>query len=273
MRRIGIIPASRGAGAGLVTAMVSTELAAISGSHGKTGILPGRITAVELGCGNLFDQLCADRWFRVRQMVSYWNCVHNGGQVERIINPRCGVNWLLRTPEDRIGFDDVNETTGGNVREYEAAGRNMREPQMTARGNLERGRAVKLLYSLPGDVAFVDFSSVNEADILYLLEDMDHLVAVVDPLPSKLIEGYERIYRLKLCKKPVLWVVNRWTEQINARELKKVLGNDRSWIALPEIPRGLLYQEEYEGCGVVEHPKIRQMMAPAMEEIIRRLRL
>ncbi|MBO5667423.1 MAG: hypothetical protein J6S45_08245, partial [Firmicutes bacterium] len=202
MKRIGIVPVSEGAGAGLITAMLATELAAITGAG---------ITVVELGRGNLFDQLCVDRWFRMRQMVSYWNCLHGDGYVERIMNPHCGVNWLLRTPADQ-GTE------------------------------LERGRAVKLLYSLPGDVAFVDFSSVSEEDLLYLLDDMDQVVAVVDPMPSKLLEGYERIHRLKLWKKPVTWAINRWSDQIDGKELRKILNNERNVVTLPEIGRGILYQ-------------------------------
>lgn len=249
MRRVGIIPVSRGAGAGFVMAMLATELAALTGAGGAAisgmgRIDPGGITVVELGQGNLYDRLCADRWFRLRQMVSYWNCLHGEGQVERIMNPRCGVNWLLRTPEDR--GDDPE---------------------------LERGRAVKLLYSLPGDVAFVDFSSMKEGEMLYLLEDMDQIVAVVDPMPSKLLEGYERIQRLKLWKKPVIWVVNHWADQIDGKDLRKILGNERNAVSLPEIPRGVLYQAEYAGIGFVEHQPIRRLMAPGMEEIIKRLKL
>lgn len=242
MRRIGIVPVSEGAGAGFVTAMAATELAALRGYGGVNGEIGG-ITVVELGQGNLFDQLCADRWFCVRQMVSYWNCVHGEGQVERILNPRCGVNWFLRTPEDH------------------------------AEGDLERGRAVKLLYSLPGDVAFVDFSSVDEADMFYLMEDMEQIVAVVDPMPSKLLEGFERLYRLKLWKKPVTWLINRWDDRVDGKELKKIIGGDRSWVSLPEIPRGFLYQEEYGNVGLIEHQQIRRMTAPGLEELLRRLKL
>ena len=249
MKRIGIVPVSKGAGAGFITAMLATELAAITGAGGE------EITVVELGRGNLFDQLCADRWFRVRQMVSYWNCLHGEGYVERIMNPRCGVNWLLRTPDDRS--------------KAEADGAEQHWPEFV----LERGRAVKLLYSLPGDVAFVDFSSVNEGDLLYLLEDMDQIVAVVDPMPSKLLEGYEMIHRLKLWKKPVVWTVNRWTEEISGKDLRKILGPDRNAVMLSEVPRGILYQGEYAGVGFMEQQKIRRLMAPGMEEIIKRLKL
>lgn len=244
MRRIGIVPVSQGAGAGLVSAMLATELAAITGAGGTVNA-PGGITVVELGRGNLYEQLCADRWFRMRQMVSYWNCLHGEGWPERIINPHCGVNWLLRTPMDRWTLSEE--------------------------GVLERERAVRLLYSLPGDVAFVDFSSVEEQDMLYLMEDMDQLVTVVDPMPSKLLEGYERIHRLKLWKKPVIWAVNRWTEQVEGKELRKILGKERNLVMLPEVPRGTLYQSEYAGVGFVEHQQIRRLMAPGMEEIIKRL--
>ena len=256
MKRIGIVPVSQGAGAGFIMAMVSTELAAMRGYGGgkkETQVDEGGIIALELGPGDLYDRLCVDRWFRIRQMVSYWNCVHGEGLVERIVNPKCGVNWFLRTPMD-LPVQGINESGIG--------GRGMQ---------LERGRAVKLLYSLPGDLAFVDFSSVEEENLWYLLGDMDQVVAVIDPLPSKLLEGYERICRLKLWKEPVTWVINRWTDQIDGKELKKILGLEKNQVIIPEVPRGLLYQGEYTGIGMIEHQQTRRLTASGMEELIKRL--
>ena len=52
MKRIGIVPVSKGAGAGFVTAMLATELAAITGAGGAVTVnAPGGITVVELGRG------------------------------------------------------------------------------------------------------------------------------------------------------------------------------------------------------------------------------
>ena len=239
MKRIGIVPVSDGSGAGLVTAMLAAEAAADGGESGELG----RITAVELGRGNLYDQLCADRWFRMRQLVSYWNCLYGEGRTEKILNPQWGVNWFLRTPEDR------------------------------EKGELDRVKAVKLLYSLPGDVALIDFSSVGSEVLFELMDDMDQLVAVVDPLPSRLLQGYERMYRLKLRKPPVHWVVNRWNDGVDGKEMKKILGAERNWISLPELPRELLCQAEYSGFGLAGHPQIRSAMAPGMEQLLRRLRI
>ena len=102
---------------------------------------------------------------------------------------------------------------------------------------------------------------------------VDQIVAVVDPMPSKLLEGYEMIHRLKLWKKPVVWTVNRWTEEISGKDLRKILGPDRHAVMLPEVPRGIFYQGEYAGVGFMEQQKIRRLMAPGMEEIIKRLKL
>lgn len=236
MKRIGVVPVSRGSGAGLITALLAVE--AVSGGLTEKA---NRVLAVELGRGNLYDQLCADRWFQLRPMISYWNCIHGEGRVERVMNPRYGVNWLLRTPEDR-GFE-----------------------------SLCVNRAVRLMYSLSGDVAFLDFSSVGSEELFDLLEDVDEIVAVVDPLPSKLLEGYERLYRLRLRASPVHWVVNRWRDEIDERELKKILGRERRYSVLPEIPRALMYQAEYSGYGLLEHPSIRKSMESGLKALLKRL--
>ena len=252
MKRIGIVPVGRSAGAGLVSVLLASAAAGGEGLSQNSS----RITMVELGRGNLYDQLCADRWFQLRPMISYWNCLHGEGRVERIANPHQGVNWLLRTPEDRdFSYGGSGDGGLGN----------------SGLGEIQRERAVKLIYSLPGDVAFLDFSSVSAETLFYLLRDVDQVVAVIDPLPSKLIEGYERLCRLKLWQGSVCWVVNRFGEGIDGKELKRMLGLNRSWITLPEIPRRLLYQVEYGGCGLVESRQLREMMAPGVAALLKRL--
>ena len=69
----------------------------------------------------------------------------------------------------------------------------------------------------------------------------------------------------------MIWAVNRWTEQVEGKELRKILGNERNLVMLPEVPRGTMYQSEYSGVGFVEHQQIRRLMAPGLEEIIKRL--
>ncbi len=239
MKRIGIVAATEGAGAGFVTAALAVHIA--RGEAHRERRLSGSITVAELGTGGMYDQLCADQWFRSRQIASYWNCLHNEGRLERMENPYSGINWLLRTPGD------------------------------TSSDPLERGRAVKMIYSAPGALGLFDFSSSQSEDLFYLLEDMECVVAVIDPLPSRLLRGYERLYRLKMWKKPVCWVVNRCDERLPANELKRLLGSRANPVRLPEIPRRELYAAEYGGVMFAAQPEIRSKLNAGLTQLTEKL--
>ena len=75
-------------------------------------------------------------------------------------------------------------------------------------------------------------------------EDEDIVIAVIDPLPSKLMEGADTIGKLTELKAPVLWLVNRDNPGVNRRSMEKYLGF-RPEFRQEEVPREMICRAEY----------------------------
>ena len=76
------------------------------------------------------------------------------------------------------------------------------------------------------------------------MDEMDIIVAVIDPLPSLLIDGAANIGELREMKREVLWILNRDNKGVNRREMKRYLGFMPEF-SQEEIPREIIARAEY----------------------------
>ncbi len=74
--------------------------------------------------------------------------------------------------------------------------------------------------------------------------DMDIIVAVIDPLPSLLMEGADSIGELVDKKQPVIWMLNRNCRGVNRREMKNYLGFIPEF-SQEDVPREFIARAEY----------------------------
>ena len=98
------------------------------------------------------------------------------------------------------------------------------------------------------------------------LSDMDVIVAVLDPLPSNLVEGAESIDCLMDSAVPVLWLVNQDSAGVKHRELYRFLGF-RPEFSQEAVPREFLARAEY---SVAELPEVYSLKG--IEELAERIR-
>ena len=75
-------------------------------------------------------------------------------------------------------------------------------------------------------------------------EFQDILVAVIDPLPSKMMEGADRIRELIEGPVPVVWLVNRDNAGVNRRSMQKYLCFSPQF-SQEEVPREIICRAEY----------------------------
>ncbi len=75
-------------------------------------------------------------------------------------------------------------------------------------------------------------------------ELQDILVAVMDPLPSKLMEGADRIREILGYAVPVVWLVNRDNPGVNRKAMKKYLRFIPQFFQ-SEVPREIITRAEY----------------------------
>jgi len=211
--RIGIIGLTEGAGASFVTLALAK---AISGY----GLVPA---VVELGKGGIYESLGMAERFAGREFFSFHQALHENRKIRNRSNFDEGINWALRGPgEDHI---DLGAT-----------------------------KMMRLMDNIQGEAVLCDFSgldidSVHSTLMKELLTDMESLVLVIDPLPSKLMKGYSTLARLSRISDSLTVVVNKYNRGVNRAEMLKLL-KVRKPLYLPYVAPEEIYEAEYR-CRIV----------------------
>lgn len=179
----------------------------------------------------LFDMVSMDKRFSNRTFHSFYALIREGKGVRDKQNKELGINWVLITP------DDCKE-----------------------KRTLSREEQGRLIHCCGGDVAVFDIDSNGGWD--YFLVDMDYLVVVVDPLPSKLIHHANRfklLKKLELSGLPVFWLVNMDNTGISRRQVHQYLKTKEA-IWVPKIPAEEFYLDEFSCKFHWENPAIRSKL-------------
>lgn len=170
---------------------------------------------VELGKGSLYDSFGMDKRFAGRA----WNYFYSALQEKKIIrgwrNMDEGINWVIRTPEEE-------------------------------KINLSFEQKLRLISHTRGDVILCDVPAETDQDCQLLL-CMDRIIAVIDPMPSKMLEGYNTLSRLKALetdKREIIFVINKMNRGVNRRQLLDFLSIKKP-LFLPLISPELIYTAEY----------------------------
>ncbi len=164
----------------------------------------------------LYDSVAMDRRFERSGFVDFYSLAEEGMKMHTYSNREKGVNWRLITPD--------------NIKN---------QVKLTP---LQMSR---LVFSARADVCIFDLGSCREYDML--LEDMDAVIFFVDPMPSKIVNGYERLSFMQ--KKfangfPHIWAVHNADAGISKREIKNMI-RDRDICWINEISRREIYIAEY----------------------------
>ena len=96
---------------------------------------------------------------------------------------------------------------------------------------------------------------------------VDRVVAVVDPLPSALLQGYGQLCELRSSELPVTYVVNKMNAGVDRRQLHAFLNLGRP-LEVPMLPTEVLYAAEYAGRTVFDLPNGRSALEPACAAIL-----
>ena len=238
-QKIGVVGMSGGAGA----TFISTSLAkALSCRKDRKATLLEVSNCAFKKRPLLYDSLGFDKRFRTRGFTRYYYEIRQDRGVRGKSNPEDRINWGLITP------DDVRD-----------------EIELTP---IE---TVRLINNIPGDLIICDISDCGNAE--NYLPDMDHVVFVIDPMPSHMIAGYplmREIKRLEHKGKNVVWIVNKYNSGINKRELHDFL-KLKEYYKIPFISESNFYGAEYNCKIPYDMVDIRNGMKEALEKIIRKM--
>ena len=166
---------------------------------------------VELGSSGFYLSLNLQKRFSGK-LFSFYEELMQGCSVKDISNPYSGINWLVRKPGKQ-------------------------EP-------LSESALLRICSNAPEGNVFFDFSGLDEDRIFMLLPEMDRVILVIDPLPSKLIASASFIENLSLICPQREIIVNKMNKGVFRKELEKFLGKCE-YTEIPFIDPSIVYKAEY----------------------------
>lgn len=208
---IGVI----GMGQSVGTTFVSSTLAFYFAEMGKSVTFtqcadPGKQSSL------LYDAAAMDRRFSSREFTDFYKLIYQEQRLKRRVNMEQGINWVLITPQnckDRI--------------------------------LLNGEQRARLIGCAGGEVCIFDIDQSKKWR--KSLRDMNMILAVTDPLPSKMIRSaalFSEIKQLEIEGVNVIWVVNKVNGGVNRRQVTGYL-KTREIMWIEHFDTAMMYADEY----------------------------
>ncbi|HML37040.1 MAG TPA: hypothetical protein PKA19_06440 [Bacillota bacterium] len=169
----------------------------------------------ELGKGALFDSFGMDKRFAGRSWFRFYLALADNRSIRGKQNMDEGINWILRSPwEEKV--------------------------------SLSFEQKLRLTGHAAGDVILCDFSGAEDSDF-QLLRSMDQIIGVIDPMPSKMLAGYQTLCALKAMEAEgtdITYVISKMNKGVNRRQMLDFL-RLRNPVFLPLVELQSIYTAEY----------------------------
>lgn len=235
--KIGVLGTGRGAGASFLAASLALRCAARQERAVAFAELPDGIGGRQW----LYDSVGIDRRFAGRSFVPVHRHVAEGRYIREARNMDSRVNWALCPPADR----------GLILSELQQA---------------------RLLNNLAGDLLIADLGA---AAAPALLQEMDRIVCVIDPKPSRLIGArahYQQMRRLQENGWDVRWVINKYSDAVLRRCFRDYI-RVREIARLPLLKEIHFYRAEYHCRFPLEQREIENAVGDLIDDIVKELAL
>lgn len=208
---------------------------------------PGCVSYVEIcrpdtGKSSVFFEAALDRRFGDRRFTDFFKLYERNEHLGRAVNLHKGINWVVWPPLP-LGEDEEE-----------------REMRLAYAAALSADRAA--LRQFAGKMVIVDSPS------FHCLKQYDLVVAVMDPLPSKVFAGaerYENLRKMQLDGMSVLWVVNRNNTAVNQKKLKRFF-HLSEFFSVPLIEKPIFYEAQYSQALPIELIMVQNLQAE-MEDL------
>jgi hypothetical protein len=192
---------------------------------------------IELGGGSLYDSFGMDKRFAGRTWFGFYKALAEGRSIRGVRNMDEGINWILKAPEE------------GKI-------------------SLAFEQKLRLISHAKGDVILCDLSGEEKPDF-ELMRSLDQLIAVVDPMPSKMLEGHQNLCNIKMLdteKKGMIFVINKMNRGVNRRQMLDFL-KIRKPVILPLVSPESVYTAEYNCKIPYTLAEVKNTLRGPMEEI------
>jgi len=205
----GLVP---GCGASFAAGLEVCRLAALDHGKGRfADSVPDHgfsCTLAELGTPYFYNALNMEKRFADGSFVFYEELLQKRRPLLGIKNLYRGINMLLRAPQS-VDFPSA-----------------------------------LCACKMPGEQVVFDLSGAPDELLDEVLPEMDRIIIVIDPLPTKLLAGYERLEKLRLLYPDAQLLVNKMNKGVHSAQLTRFLGTG-SFSSLPFYPSELVYRAEY----------------------------
>lgn len=193
-----------------------------------------RPAVLELGSGGLYDSLAMDKRLPAGRYFSFHHTVAADRSIRGRSNLVDGVNWMLVDGK---------------------------EPE------LDLFRRLRLVHNAEGEMVFCRLSGVPEAELWKLLPEMDRILVVIDPLPSAMLAGYEKLCELRTEGTPITYIVNKYNDGVDRRELLQFLNVSKP-IYVPMVAPEAVYGAEYACRTVYDMAQAKKLLQTPFKEIL-----
>lgn len=233
-KKIGIMGMGPGAGATFVAVSLAAEAARICGK----AVAFAELVTYYSGKPLTYEMLGMDKRFKMRSFDSFYSELNRGRYIRKLRNMDQMVNWALAVPSDM---------QNGIV--------------------LSAADESRLVNNIYGDIIICDLGGrFNEKRI----HEMDIVICVVDPLPSRLIANHDMYACLRREEKngaDILWVINKMNSGINLHCLRDYL-KIRDTVILPLVPPEYIYTAEYNCRIPIDQREVRHELEGVFDQII-----
>lgn len=175
-----------------------------------------------------------------------WKSSYNSATIRNICNLIEKVNWAVRLPSD-AGTNFENNSANDCKEENDC---------ITCREKI-------LINQMPAKTLVIDSEKY--------LEEADMILALIDPLPSKILQNIEKIKALKKMEYEgynVVWIVNKMNKGVNLSHIKKSLKLGAVY-TMDFLDAAEIYSNEYAGVGILKSKQMYENFKGSLEKIFR----
>lgn len=191
----------------------------------------------------LYDSAAMSERFCGRSFCDVYALIAGDEPVPERGNKELGVDWRIMTPESRD------------------AGRLLTEG---ARGRLIR-------QGMRAEISVFDFDCSGPEWFPYI-RDMDAVLVLVDPLPSRISSGMPVFRKMKSLEQEgrvqVRWLVNRMCSSVSRRQIRGLI-KSREIYWMEDLGRSIFCQNEYHCRFHWENECVREHLEPVFQDIFR----
>lgn len=220
VKRIAIVSVGGHTGASFVTGLLAAFLSTRAAFEEEVSI-------IELGSSYFYEAYGIEKRFIQREFIRFYDILFHKGRIKGLRNSEDNINWVLRCPLTQFEEDANTSDT------------------------------FRLIHNVAGTLLFFDCSAVPEKRLWDILPEMDAILAVIDPLPSKLIPQGPFIQRLRFTLPQTVFVANKMNKGVHRGELNRFL-DGIDFYPLPLVDAPCVYKAEYNCILPYGIPDIRK---------------